>query len=254
VTQPVQIELPEDELAGEDEAQASVELGSWEAAHGARTGAAVAVVLGFYRPNMADVNAIAEDLNFPGGFGNQAIFMNGIRGYGYVGKFFRIGGIFAQGDASVVDPGAEFDRSLDLQVNEGGITLEGVYAKRRWEVYAGGMVGVGSYQITYSQNDLRGPRADWGDLTQAYSGTPATSTYSKSFMTGYTALNPWVGAKFKLLPWFAIDGNLGYHWGKAGDGSWVYSDEPNMGVKGSPALDAAGLTGSLEVTFGFFPY
>lgn len=253
-TGPVLLAIPEDELAGEDESTASSKLGSWEAAHGARTGGALAVVLGFYRPDMAGLNRIAEDLNFAGGFGNEAIFVNGIRGYGYIGPYFRIGGLLAEGGASVDDPGADFDRTLDFRFNEGGITLEGVYSAKRWEAYAGGMIGVGNYEITYTQTDLRAGRPGWDALVKQFSGTPDTSTFAKSFSVGYTAVHPWVGAKYKLLPWFALDGRVGYHWGKADRGSWVFSDEPGIGVAGSPSLDASGLTGALEVTFGFFPY
>ena len=247
------IAIAEDELAGEDEAAGATRDG-WGAEKGARTGGAVGIVLGVYRPSMAGINKVAAQLNFPGGFGSDALFMSGIRGYGYVGRHFRIGGQVLSGSASIADPGAAFDRELDLNVSQGGITLEYVYPTQRMEFYAGGLVGVGSVELTYRQQDLRDRKFDWASLTNTYSGTPNTGTYDKTLSAGYTVVNPWIGAKYKLLPWFAIDGVLGYHLGGSAKGDWSFSDYTRFGIKNSPALDMAGLTGSLQVTFGFFPY
>jgi hypothetical protein len=155
VTGPVLLAIPEDEMAGFDEPERSSRLGSWEAANGARTGGAVAIVLGFYRPEMAELNTIARGLGFQEGFGNEALFMNGIRAYGYIGRHFRIGGLIIEGDETIVDSLADFNRTLDLEINQGGITLEGVYPMRRWEFYGGAMIGIASYELHYTQEDLR---------------------------------------------------------------------------------------------------
>lgn len=242
-------EMPTDEM---DEDGISPE--GWEAEKDAQTGGGVAVVLGFYRPNMRDINQIAGALNFPGGFGNEALFMNGLHAYGYIGKYFRIGGELLTGSASISDPGADFDRSLRLDVDQGGITLEFVWPTQRFEVYGGGMIGVGSYSLVYGQNDLRGARANWDSLMDNFAGTPQTGTYSKSFSAGYTSAQPWLGVKYKVLPWFAIDANAGYHFGSIGRGEWTFSDDSGFGIANSPSLKASGLTGSLAVAFGFFPY
>jgi hypothetical protein len=253
ISRPV-LAIPEDELAGEDEPEATARRGGWSAEKDAKSGGALAIVIGFYRPDMKDINAIAEGLNFPGGFGNDALFMNGLRGYGYIGKHFRIGGMILSGNSQIADPGTQFDRSLELNVNQGGVTLEYVYPTRRMEFYTGGMLGVGNYELTYTQTDLRGTQANWNELLDNFSSTPSTGSFSKSFSAGYTAVNPWVGVKYKLLPWFALDGNVGYHFGQIRRRQWVFSDNQGSGIPGSPSLKASGLTGWLEVTFGFFPY
>lgn len=252
-TRPI-IAIAEDELAGEDESAATARRGGWSEEKDAKSGGALSIVIGLYRPDMRELNDIAEALNFPGGFGNEAIFMNGLRGYGYIGKNFRIGGIVISGNTQVADPGTQFNRTLELDVSHGGVTLEYVYPTRRMEFYVGGMLGVGSYEVTYTQQDVRGNRAEWDELLDTFAATPSTGSFAKSLSAGYTAVNPWVGVKYKLLPWFALDGNVGYHLGRVRSNQWVFSDHSGDGVKGSPSIDAGGLTGWVEVTFGFFPY
>ncbi len=228
-------------------------LTSWDAAERARTGAGVGIIIGLYNPSLATLNSIAEAFGFPGGFGSGVVYMNGIRGYGYVGPNFRIGGMVLSGSRSVIEFGEQFDRTLQADMQQGGISIEGVYPAKRWEAYAGAMVGVGSYELRYAQIAAEEP-ADWSEVVSRFGGTPSTDTFTKEFVAGYTALEPWVGAKYKFLPWFAVDGRVGYHWGKIGSGDWVFSDIPNFGIKGSPAVDASGISAALEITFGFFPY
>lgn len=228
---------------------------------GKDTGGGVALVFMAFNPPFEGLNDIAQRMNFfdasgrTSGFGSGPLFMRGLSLFGYAGKHFRIGGMGTEGRITIVDGQADFERDLILRVSQGGVTLEYVYPKRRWELYAGGLIGAGEYELTYVQAELatRNAQQDFDAVTANLAATPRTATFAKRISASFVVANPWIGAKFKVASWFALDASIGWQFGRIGRGQWEFSDS-NFTLAGSPAMNASGWTARLSATVGAFPY
>ncbi len=245
---------PVDELAEPPEPRGQEAA---RAAGGPQGGGGASFVFGFLWSDQAVLDNLARQLNFGAdGFPGGPFETQGIHAFGYIGRNFRVGGMLAEGSKSIIDDSsAVFLREVDVTAAHIGLTLEYVYPTRRWEFYGGGMLGSGEYEVRYAQQELRvrNEQADWDDLVGDLSGTPRTATFAKTLRVNYLAVNPWVGVKFKVVPWFGIDVSAGYLWGRAGAGRWEFGDSVRP-VTGSPAVDASGPTLRAAASFGLFPH
>jgi hypothetical protein len=219
-----------------------------------RGGGGIALTFGWLWTPMSGLNDIARQMNFGEGFSGGPVQMSGLRGFGYIGRHFRVGGMAADGSKRIRDRGEQYQRDLILTVEQVGLTLEYVYPMRRWEFYGGGLLGSGAYRLTHVQTNLNvfNSRQDWDQTVNQFANATQTDTFTKRFAVNYLAANPWIGVKYKLVPWFAVDANVGYQWGRAGAGRWEFGDS-RFAMANSPAVDGSGVSARLEATFGMFP-
>ena len=260
VTPPAErtLQEPVDEFRGLAEPRVW-DLDDWDAAEGARGGGGVAILFGLYNPPRGQVNDIARQLGFPGSdgraFGGAPLRLQGMRAFGHVGRNFRVGGMYATGGQVLASDVDDFRRRLSFEVDQVGLTLEFVYPQRRWELYGGGLLGSSTYRFHYSQRDRvrKNARLSWDETLDELSTPGATETFGKRFSNSFLVANPWVGGKVKLSPWFSIDANVGWLFGRASDTQWGFTDS-DWNLAGAPSVDASGFTARLEATFGFFPF
>lgn len=200
----------------------------------------------------ADVNGIIVPLGFKA-LPEDGIIMQGGAGKGNVGKGFFIGGMgmgyTVERKKADTDPAfAGFHTNMRYSMSMGGVTLE-----KRFPIYGnvigslGTMLGAGEHNLELARTN---GSYNWGDIN----GTMLNSSNSYVRLNrSFLVVQPRAELLWKLLPWFALRGEVAYTYGYAPEEGWTA--ETGAGdtydVSASPNTDFGGLSISVGPWFGF---
>jgi len=208
-------------------------------------------VIGYQTPDLGVLNSQLTAMGVPE-FDN-GLFLYGGKGYGYINRKFRIGGLGYGGSAvsSALVHGfggaPDLAKEVAFDMGYGGVTLEYVYdAPFGIQVFAGGLIGWGgvSLRISQHQNAL-----SWDGIWEDYHIGYAGDSYDLNITMDNSLfiLNPWVGGFVKILPWMGFSGQVGYFYTKASSDNWGVL---GSSVYGAPDLDLNNVNFEFAIVFG----
>jgi hypothetical protein len=181
-------------------------------------------------------------------------FCYGGRGYGYVSKNMRIGGMGAGGSVTtsqyfaVTTTTPEMVKEAEFSMNYGGVTLEYIYdAPMGVQIAAGGMLGWGGITVRIWQHS--GPlswQGIWENYNIGYSGD--SYDISNTLDNSLFILSPWVEAGYKVLDWMQFTGKVGYFWSTAKSGNWSAEGSSVSGA--TKDVDLSNFFFGFEIMFG----
>jgi len=199
-----------------------------------------------------DVNAIIVPLGFKA-LPEDGVFMQGGAGKGNVGKGIFIGGMgmsyTVERKKAETDPAlAGFHTNMRYTMSMGGVTLD-----KRFPIFKnvvgsiGTMLGAGEHSLELARTN---GSYNWGDIN----GTMLNSANSYVRLNrDFLVVQPRAELYWKLLPWFALRGEVAYTYGYAPEEGWTAETGTNeeFEVTGSPNTDFGGLSISIGPWFGF---
>lgn len=213
------------------------------------------VIFSWNSPDLGPLNREIENMGINDL--DEGFFTFGGRGFGYVSRNIRIGGLGAGGNTSVSGLVPEHTvenitipelvKEVDFSMGYGGVTLE--YTRDLpfdIQLFAGGMLGWGGVSVRISQYEKSLSWGGiWGDYQQGYTGDSYDLTVTA--INSIFILNPWVGVEYKVLPWMGFYGKVGYFYAIAKSGNWKVIDSK---LFGAPELDLNNFNLEFAIIFG----
>lgn len=213
------------------------------------------VVFVYTSPDLGPINSMISTMG-----GNMKLddgfFIYGGKGYGYINRHIRIGGMGAGGSltTSALVPGTTgppdipaLAKEVQFDMGYGGVTLEYVTELPfDLQLFAGGMIGWGAISLRLSQYENV---LSWNDIWADYGiGYPGDSYDLNNTMDcEFFALSPWVGGFYKILPWMGVSGKAGYFYAKCAEGNWT---SVGSNVVGAPEIDLSNVFYEFSIMFG----
>ena len=205
----------------------------------------------YLAPDLGDLNDQINQMGIPEL--DDGLWIFGGKGFGFVGKNFRIGGMGAGGEMTTSGfvPGVGdipgLVKEVEFSMGYGGVTLEYVMnTPLDVQLVAGGLIGLGGISVRISEyasslswNGL------WEDYHEGYTGDSYDQTVTAD--NSLFILSPWVGAAYKVLPWMGFSGKAGYFYSKAGSGSWEVAGSK---VYAAPEIDLSNVYYEFAIIFG----
>ena len=209
-------------------------------AMGPKFGGAVGLTSNLLFLDMDPINAVLKGAN-AAPFDGNAIFMNGVQGYGYILllKNFRVGWMGASGtrkstSLEILQSQITIRRDVELSVGYGGVTLDYVLPViPRLDVTAGFLLGSGGMSFKLTKDDgtaklwssPNGSGGIWDGFGKSdASGNP--SNYSTTLSGSFFVYQPSVNFEYALLRWLGLRVGASYS-GMAGN-SWKVDDNYDL--------------------------
>ncbi len=208
-------------------------------------------VIGYDTPDLGELNSQLTAMGVPKF--DDGLFLYGGKGYGYINRNFRIGGMGAGGStaSSALVPGfggaPDLAKEVTFDMGYGGVTLEYVYdAPWGIQLFAGGLIGWGGVSLRISQYDNA---LSWNGIWDDYhiGTTNDSNDQTITLDNSLFILNPWVGGFVKILPWMGFSGQVGYFYSKASSENWQVV---GSSVIGAPDLDLSNVNFEIAIVFG----
>jgi hypothetical protein len=181
---------------------------------------------------------------------SEDVFVVGGRGYARLGHLIIGGAGYAGSSESGGIPDC-CARSTRLEIGYGGVILGVAAARPRFEILAGMLLGGGSVEIVRERNsrNVSGWDEAWDDFYKNGPDSVATDELNiTSKVTGeFIALEPFVGVKYRLLPFMAVDLSGTYLRAEIGRGEWKLD---GVAIPDSPKSDIGGWSLRLGLFFG----
>jgi hypothetical protein len=185
----------------------------------------------------------------------EEMFIFGGKGFGYVSRNIRIGGMGGGGEVTTDgviegDPTIETDdlaKEVAFSLGFGGVTVEYTYnTPLNIQLVAGGMLGWGGITVRISQfQGVPNWEGIWEDYQTGYTGDSYDLTVYMN--NSIFILNPWIGAEYKILPWMGIAGKAGYFYSKASRSNW---NSEGTEIFGGEEIDLSNVSFEVAIIFG----
>ncbi|NQS97168.1 MAG: hypothetical protein HQ591_01820 [candidate division Zixibacteria bacterium] len=185
----------------------------------------------------------------------------GGKGFGFVGKNFRIGGLgaggvmttsgFVPGTIVGLDTIPGLVKEVEFAMGYGGVTLEYVMnTPLDVQLTAGGLIGWGGISVRISEYESSlywsgEEKGIWNNYYEDYTGDSYNLTITAE--NSIFILSPWIGANYKILPWMGFSGKAGYFFSKAGSGNWEVAGSK---VYAAPEIELSNVYYEFAIIFG----
>jgi hypothetical protein len=155
---------------------------------------------------LVDTKPIQDLFKYESEFRNKGFSVNrfepvittGGLGYGGIGNGIRIGGGGISGQLSLETTFGDSVALLDVDYGFGGVLLEKVLVRDRWNLFAGCMLGGGGYTVQYDKVKK--------DNASFFSATTTPENNGQSVSVGAGVLELHGGGTYTFLPWFHVGG------------------------------------------------
>ena len=209
------------------------------------------LLFAYLAPDLGDLNDQIALMGIPEL--DDGFWTFGGKGFGLVGKKFRIGGLGAGGvlTTSGFVPGMDdipgLVKEVEFSMGYGGVTLEYVMnTPLDVQLTAGGLIGWGGISVRMSEYESS---LSWNGLWENYYEGYTGDSYNQTVTADNSlfVLSPWIGADYKILAWMGFSGKAGYFFSKAGSGDWEVAGSK---VYAAPEIDLSNVYYEFAIIFG----
>jgi len=203
----------------------------------------------YMTPDLGPINNMIAQMS-PNMKLDDGFFLYGGKGYGYINRNIRIGGMGAGGSlttSALVTGTPNLAKEVQFDMGYGGVTLEYV-AELPFDLqlFAGGMIGWGGISMRISQYENA---LTWNGIWDNYGIGYTGDSYDLNITMDnqFFALTPWVGGFYKILPWMGVSGKAGYFYAKCATGNWKTL---GSNIYGGPDIDLSNVFYEFAIVFG----
>jgi len=148
-------------------------------------------------------------------------------------------------------PAGDTVQTLDVRQRRAGVSVSGVWPRRRSFLYGGAGLGVGTMRFRVGRVQLGAP-----DNFDDFSESLRNDSSSRTFERGFRGTGPGgflrLGGEFQVLAWLSIGAETGWHFFAVPSGGWTDTATDGRLV-GAGGRWFQGWGGRAFVTVGFFP-
>lgn len=204
----------------------------------------------YYLPlNVAEINAKLEAIQLPPF--DEAMYLSGGGGWGFIGHGIRVGGLGAHGRVvSSGRPGQTIAKDITLTINFGGFMIEKVFHPfNKSEIYFGATIGGGGVSLDMDQ--WKKP-VDWDELWTGYDNAALDTgyqflDYQNEIHSNFFTLLPTIGFRYNIFRWAAVGVNVGYLYTRLNQDGWKMDDKT---VSDVPDMDFSNVIYRVNFYFG----
>jgi hypothetical protein len=215
---------------------------------GSRVGGGGELVIGYLFADLNELNSQVRLMGIPEL--SENILMVGGKGYARIGHLV-IGGAGHSGETESSGVPDCCRRYARIQIAYGGLILGIARSQARYEAMAGMLFGTGSVEITRERNSRSVPTWEdaWGVFHKDGPDTVSTEDLNvTSIIKGdFIALEPFIGLKYRIMPFLALDFSASYLSAEIKRGGW---EVDGVVIPDSPESNIGGLTLKLGLHFG----
>ena len=186
--------------------------------------------LGVYPIDWSSLNSKMTNLEI-GEFNNSMVFHGG-RGGSKVYKNIYIGGLGFGGQSRLADAAGNVNRKVEINLGMGGVYIESSRKLiKNIELITGSAIMWGVIDIQVTRD---GGVNNWTNIWESYSNPANDVTPTHSFITtvsnSFTMIYPYASLRYPILPWFGLEGSVGYFQTFYDSNEWSVTGTQEIGL------------------------